>query len=334
MSVIIVTGGAGFIGSHACKRLSAAGYRPVVIDDLSRGHEWAVKWGPLERGSILDEGFLDAVFRKWRPAGVIHFAALAYVGESFRFPLAYYRTNVVGTINVITAMLRHGCGHLVFSSSCATYGIPAMSPIAETSDQRPINPYGSTKLISETAIREIAASTGMRFVLLRYFNASGSDPELEIGEAHSPETHLIPLVLQAAAGETPHIEVFGDDYPTEDGACIRDYVHVSDLANAHVLALKALEDGMSSDVFNLGTGRGYSVKQVIETAQRVTGKTIPVVVGARRPGDPAELLCDPAKAISRLKWRPERAPLDVQIDDAWRWMNVLRQTHERANRLA
>lgn len=322
MSVIIVTGGAGFIGSHACKRLSAAGYSPIVIDDLSRGHSWAVKWGPLEHGSILDDCFLDEIFHRWRPTGVIHFAAFAYVAELFRDPLAYYRNNVIGTVNLLTAMARHGCGRLVFSSSCATYGIPTISPIVETSDQRPINPYGSTKLISETAIRQIAAATGIRYILLRYFNASGCDPDSEIGEVHLPETHLIPLVLQAAAGLAPHVEVFGDDYPTEDGTCIRDYVHVSDLANAHVLALDALESGAPSDVFNLGTGRGHSVRQVIEAAQRVTGKTIPVVFGARRPGDPAELLADPAKANGLLRWRPERTSIDVQIGDAWRWMKA------------
>lgn len=322
MTIVLVIGGAGFIGSHASKQLAANGFRPVVVDDLSRGHEWAVKWGPLEKGSVLDESFLDEVFRKWKPAGVTHFAALAYVGESFKEPLAYYRNNVIGTINLLSAMSRHGCGRLVFSSSCATYGVPTASPIVETTDQRPINPYGSSKLVAEMAIRQIAPATGLRYILLRYFNAAGSDADGEIGEVHSPETHLIPLVLQAATGQIPEIQIFGEDYPTPDGTCIRDYIHVTDLAEAHVLAMNYLDDGGPSDVFNLGIGRGYSVREVIDVAQRVTGKTVPLTVAARRPGDPAELISDPSKANRRLGWHPERASLEMQITDAWRWLTI------------
>lgn len=320
MTAILVTGGAGFIGSHACKRLRAAGYRPVVVDNLSRGHEWAVKWGPLEQGNILDEAFLDAIFRKWKPKSVMHFAGLAYVGESFQEPLAYYRNNVVGTINLLSAMSRHGCDHLIFSSSCATHGVPNALPIVETAPQRPINPYGCTKLVAETAIRQTAAATGMRFVILRYFNAAGSDPEGEIGEVHEPETHLVPLVLHAAAGLIPAVKILGNDYPTPDGTCIRDYVHVWDLAAAHVLAMKWLDAGYNSEIFNLGIGRGYSVKDVITAARSVTGKNVPVSESPRRQGDPPELVCDPSKANQMLGWYPERVSLELQIGDAWLWM--------------
>ena len=320
MSTILVTGGAGFIGSHSCKRLARAGYCPVVLDDLSRGHEWAVKWGPLERGNILDEEFLNAVFGKWKPTGVMHFAAFAYVGESLEEPLAYYRNNVIGTINLLAAMARHDCGRLVFSSSCATYGVPAVLPIIETACQRPVNPYGSTKLIAETAIRQIAAATGLRYTILRYFNAAGSDPEGEIGELHLPETHLIPIVLQAAAGLIPKVPILGDDYPTRDGTCIRDYVHVWDVAAAHVLALERLDGTAESDIFNIGIGHGYSVKEVIAAARTVTGKPIACTISPRRPGDPPELVCDPRKATRMLGWQAERSPLEVQVADAWRWI--------------
>jgi UDP-arabinose 4-epimerase len=320
MIPILVTGGAGYVGSHVCKRLHAAGYRPIVVDDLSRGHRWAVKWGPLEQGSILDEVFLDAVFSKWRPEGVMHFAALAYVGESFEDPLAYYRTNVVGTINLLSTMCRHGCDRLIFSSSCSTYGVPDSLPIDETAAQRPINPYGSTKLAAETAICETAIARGLRFVILRYFNAAGSDPESEIGEAHQPETHLVPLVLHVAAGLILEVKILGNDYATPDRTCVRDYVHVWDLAAAHVFALKYLRAGGSSEIFNLGIGQGYSVKEIITVAQRVTGKEIRVSVQPRRLGDPPQLICDPSKANQILGWYPERASLELQISDAWRWI--------------
>ncbi|MEO8113426.1 MAG: UDP-glucose 4-epimerase GalE [Phenylobacterium sp.] len=321
MSKVLVTGGAGYIGAHACKALAAAGFEPVVYDNLANGHEWAVKWGPLERGDILDRARLDAVMAAHRPAAAMHFAALAYVGESVTDPAKYYRNNVEGTLNLLDAMRDHQVEKLVFSSSCATYGTPERTPIREEDPQAPINPYGASKLMVERILADYAHAYGLRSLALRYFNAAGADPEGELGEAHDPETHLIPLVLQAAAGLRPHVTVFGDDYDTPDGTCVRDYVHVSDIADAHVLALAALERGDLRNAYNLAGGTGVSVAEVIAAASRVTGRSVPVVMGARRPGDPASLLADPGRAKADLGWRPRYVALDQMIETAWAWQS-------------
>jgi UDP-arabinose 4-epimerase len=319
---VLVTGGAGYVGSHACKALAAAGYRPVTYDNLSRGHARAVKWGPLERGDLLDTARLDKVLRKRRPAAVLHFAALAYVGESVREPERYYLNNVAGTISLLDAMAANGIRRIVFSSSCAVYGAPRRVPIREGDAQRPVNPYGDTKRVVEQLLRERAAD-GLRSVALRYFNAAGADPEGELGESHDPETHLIPLVLQVAAGLRPRFTVYGSNYRTPDGTCIRDYVHVSDLADAHVLALKYLgkTSGARSKgthcAVNLGTGSGHSVREVIDAARGVTGRRIPVRYGARRPGDPPRLVADPRRARRALGWSPRHSSLQEIVATAW-----------------
>ncbi len=251
---VLVTGGAGYVGSHACKALAAAGYRPVVLDDLSRGHAAAVQWGPLEVGSIADRACLDSVLERHRPGAVLHFAAFAYVGESMSEPLAYYRNNVGGTVTLLEAMRDHGVGRLVFSSTCATYGVPRELPIPESHPQEPINPYGRSKLMVERILADVDAAHGLRSIALRYFNAAGADPDGAIGEQHEPETHLVPLVLEAAAGRRECVTIHGTDYDTPDGTCLRDYIHVTDLAEAHVLALHALERGAGSTAYNLGNG--------------------------------------------------------------------------------
>ena len=318
MATVLVTGGAGYIGSHACKALAAAGHTPVTYDNLIHGHEWAVKWGPLERGDVLDAARLGEVFRAHRPAAVMHFAALAYVGESVIDPAKYYRNNVTGTLTLLDAMRAAGVDRMVFSSTCATYGTPKTLPIDEDAPQSPINPYGATKLMIERVLADYAAAYGLKSGALRYFNAAGADPDGEIGEDHQPETHLIPLVLEAAAGGAPII-VLGDDYDTPDGTCIRDYVHVSDIADAHVLALDRLERGSLRAAYNLGAGVGVSVAEVIRAAVEVTGRTIAVEIGARRPGDPAALLADPALAMTDLGWMPKRKGIAPMIETAWSW---------------
>ncbi|HEY0283170.1 MAG TPA: UDP-glucose 4-epimerase GalE, partial [Rhizomicrobium sp.] len=286
MTNILVTGGAGYIGSHACKALAKAGYTPVAYDNLVYGHEWAVRWGPLEKGDILDPVRLAEVMTKYRPAAVMHFAAFAYVGESVTDPAKYYRNNVMGTLTLLDAMRAHEVGQIVFSSSCATYGVPKRIPISEDAPQQPINPYGVSKLMVERILADYAAAYGLKSVALRYFNAAGADTDGDIGEDHDPETHLIPLVLDAAAGSRPDITIFGSDYATPDGTCIRDYVHVSDIADAHVLALKKLDGGGLRAAYNLGTGAGISVAQAIAAATKVTGRPVRVTHGARRAGDP------------------------------------------------
>ena len=319
MKHVLVTGGAGYIGSHACKALAAAGYVPVSFDNLVYGHEWAVRWGPFVRGDILDRAALDAVIDKYKPIAVMHFAAFAYVGESVQNPGKYYRNNVGGSLNLLEAMRDHGTGTFIFSSTCATYGVPQSVPIPETHPQNPINPYGASKLMIEQMLRDFDSAHGMRSISLRYFNAAGADPDSEIGEAHDPETHLIPLVLDAAAGVRPEIVVYGDDYDTPDGTCIRDYIHVTDLAEAHVLALRALEAGAKTTAYNLGNGRGFSVKEVIDTARAVTGRNFPIRMGARRPGDPARLVGDATRIQRELGWQPRHADLAEMIETAWRW---------------
>jgi UDP-arabinose 4-epimerase len=316
---ILVTGGAGYIGSHACKSLAQSGYIPVSYDNLIYGHEWAVQWGPLEIGDIADRTKLDEVIRKYKPAAVMHFAAFAYVGESMENPGKYYRNNVSGTLTLLEAMRDHHIDKIVFSSSCATYGIPDKIPIPENHPQHPINPYGHSKLMIEQILRDFESAHGLRSVALRYFNAAGADPDGETGEAHEPETHLIPLVLDAAAGKRPSITLFGNDYDTPDGTCIRDYIHVTDLARAHVLALNLLATGSPGTAYNLGNGNGFSVRQVIDKAKLVTGKNIREQMGARREGDPPALIGDSTKAINELGWKPQFASLEEIIESAWRF---------------
>ena len=313
---ILVTGGAGFIGSHTCKLLSAAGYLPVVYDNLSRGNEESVCWGPLIVGDIRDRRALERVITTRRPQAIIHFAALAYVGESVGEPADYYSTNVTGTIAVLDAARAHAIDNIIFSSSCATYGVPEALPVRETSLQNPISPYGRTKLMGEQIIGDYASAYGMKFAILRYFNACGADPDGELGEWHSPETHLVPRVLMAASGIIDEIEVFGTDYDTPDGTCVRDYIHVSDLASAHLKALQHLEGGGQSLAVNLGTGRGVSIREIIQAVGRITSRPVPAVFKNRRPGDPAELYADPGKARAHLGFVPQLSDIDTIVKTA------------------
>jgi UDP-arabinose 4-epimerase len=316
---VLVTGGAGFIGSHTCKALAGQGFLPVSYDDLSTGHAWAVKWGPLEQGSLGDERQIRVALERHRPEAILHFAARAYVGESVAEPANYYRNNVVGSFNLLEAARQYGIRYFVFSSSCAVYGAPNLIPITEKESLHPVNPYGFTKLVVERMLRDFDCAYDFRSVSLRYFNASGTDPEGEIGEDHDPETHLIPRALDAALGRLSHLDVFGDDYETSDGTCIRDYVHVSDLADAHVRALHALFDGAPTTAYNLGTGQGYSVSEVIRTAENVSDRRIPIRRLGRRQGDVAMLVADSHLAQSVLGWKPRFPDLETQIVHAWRW---------------
>ena len=316
---VLVTGGAGYIGSHACKALAAAGYLPVTYDDLSRGHDWAVKWGPLEVGSIADRARLDDVLRRHRPEAAMHFAALAYVGESVERPLDYFRNNVAGTVTLLEALLGASIARVVFSSTCATYGVPTVLPIPESHAPCPINPYGQSKLMAEQVLAAADAAHGIRSIALRYFNAAGADADGEIGESHDPETHLLPLLLEVALGQREAVTVHGTDYDTPDGTCVRDYIHVSDLAEAHVLALRALERGAPTNAYNLGNGQGFSVRQVVAMAEKVTGRAIATRDGPRRPGDPPVLVGSAEKAIRELGWTPRRNGLETIVDTAWAW---------------
>jgi UDP-glucose-4-epimerase GalE len=318
---IIVTGGAGYIGSHVCKVLAAKRFEPVVFDNLSRGNRWAVKWGPLEVGDIADSERLRSVLEHYRPAAVMHFAAYSNVGESVENPLLYYGNNVTGTASLLQTILDFQPIPFVFSSTCSTYGVPEVIPIAEDHPQRPINPYGFSKLVVERMLADLNTARGLRSVVLRYFNAAGADPDGEIGEAHDPETHLIPLVLAAARDGKP-VDVFGSDYDTADGTCVRDYIHVLDIAEAHVRALEYLMRGGESCSVNLANARGYSVKEVIATAERVSGKAIPVRMTPRRAGDPAVLVGSHERALATLGWKPARSDLEIQIRDAWNWMQT------------
>ncbi|TPK81837.1 UDP-glucose 4-epimerase GalE [Mesorhizobium sp. B2-4-13] len=313
---VLVTGGAGFISSHTCKLLAAAGYLPVAFDNMSRGNRKSVAWGPLVVGDIRDRDALRAAIEAYRPASIIHFAALAYVGESVDQPAEYYSTNVTGTIAVLDAARAHSIENIIFSSSCATYGVPEALPIRETSPQNPISPYGRTKLIGEQIISDYANAYGMKFAILRYFNACGADPDGELGEWHSPETHLVPRVLMAASGIIDEVEVFGTDYETSDGTCVRDYIHVSDLARAHLKALQHLEGGGQSLAVNLGTGRGVSIKEIVQAVSRMTSRPVPAVFRARRPGDPAELYADPSKARAHLGFVPQLSDIDTIVRTA------------------
>jgi UDP-arabinose 4-epimerase len=320
---VLVTGGAGYVGSHACKALAKAGFEPVSYDNLSRGHEWAVRWGPLERGEVLDASRLQEAFAKHRPVAVMHFAALAYVGESVQKPDEYYTNNVGGSLSLLKVMRAHGVDRIVFSSTCSTYGLPQRMPIAEDHRQEPVNPYGASKLMVERMLADYDSAYGLRYAALRYFNAAGADPEGEIGEVHHPETHLIPLALMAAAG-LRQLTVHGADYPTPDGTCVRDYVHVSDLADAHVAALRHLLSDGASCAVNLGTERGASVREVIAAAARATGNDLLPQIGQRRPGDPPELVASCQRARAILGWSPRYPDLEGQVRHAWAWFRTAR----------
>lgn len=316
---VLVTGGAGYIGSHACKALRAAGYVPVTYDSFVTGWRDAVRFGPLEEGDLADRARLDAVFAKWQPVAVMHFAALSLVGESMKDPGKYWRANVLSSLNLIEAACAAGCLNFVFSSTCATYGDQDGVVLDESTRQMPINAYGGSKRAIEDMLRDFGASHGLKSVIFRYFNVAGADPEAEVGEFHQPETHLIPLMLDAIDGRRPALTVFGSDYPTPDGTCVRDYVHVSDLVDAHVLGLKWLEAGKDSEVFCLGSGKGFSVREVIAQSRTVTNRDVPILEGSRRPGDAAKLVSGSTKALNELGWAPKRADLTTMIADAWRW---------------
>jgi UDP-arabinose 4-epimerase len=313
---VVVTGGAGFIGSHTCKALHALGYSPITVDTLSRGNEKAVRWGPLVRADIRDRDVLASTFEHYKPIAIIHFAALAYVGESVSNPSEYYNSNVTGTIAVLDACRDAKIRNFIFSSSCATYGIPAATPIRESDEQRPINPYGRTKLICEQVLMDYAAAYDINYAILRYFNACGADPDGEIGEWHSPETHLIPRSLLAAAGRIDKLDIFGKDYHTKDGTCVRDYIHVTDLAAGHCAALKQMEAGHTNLCINLGTGIGVTIGDVVHSVESVTGVSILVSAGPRRPGDPPELVADPSLAREVLGFRTRYSELDTIIRTA------------------
>ncbi len=316
-NTVLVTGGAGYVGSHACKALAAAGYLPVTYDNLSRGHRDFVKWGPLETGDICDRARLDAVIAAHRPSAVMHFAAVALVGESIANPQLYFRNNAEGSQVLVDAIVHAGVARLIVSGSCAVYGVPEAGPITEQTRRKPINPYGESKRMMEDSVTAAGRDHGLHWTVLRYFNAAGADPDGEVGERHDPETHLIPNMLKAAAdGSAFHLN--GADYPTPDGTCIRDYVHVRDLARAHVMALRRLERTPGGFVFNLGCGTGYSVREVLSAGERITGRLINVSVAPRREGDPPILVADTRAARETLEWTPE-ADLEQQIRDAWRW---------------
>ncbi|MGR9213827.1 UDP-glucose 4-epimerase GalE [Rhizobium leguminosarum] len=313
---ILVTGGAGFIGSHICKALSRAGMIPVTYDNLSTGHADSVRWGPLIRAELADGATLRRTLEEFSPDCVIHCGANAYVGESVDMPRKYYRNNVVGSLTLLEACLDQDIDRIVFSSSCATYGVPASLPIREESPQHPVNPYGRTKLIFEMALEDFAAAYGIRFAALRYFNAAGADPDGELAERHHPETHLIPRALLAAAGRLERLDIFGTDYATEDGTCVRDYVHVSDLAQAHLAAVNHLMAGGGSLSVNLGSGRGTSVREILEAIYRASGREVPVNYRARRAGDPPVLFANTGRAKAELGFSPVFSDIDTIIRTA------------------
>lgn len=316
---VLVTGGAGYIGSHACKALRAAGYVPVTFDNLVTGWQEAVKFGPFVQGDLLDRAALDAAFAAWQPVAVMHFAALSQVGESMSLPGKYWRNNVLGSLNLIEAACAAGCLDFVFSSTCATYGDHDNVVLDEDTPQHPINAYGASKRAIEDMLRDFGASNGLRSVIFRYFNVAGGDPDAEVGEFHRPETHLIPLMLDAIDGRRGALTIFGTDYPTPDGTCVRDYVHVCDLVDAHVLGLRWLRDDKGSRVFNLGTGTGFSVREVVAASRSVTNRDVPMVEGPRRAGDCTKLVSGSTRAAAELGWTPQRSDMATMIADAWRW---------------
>lgn len=319
MTTILVTGGAGYIGSHAVRQLAAEGYHPVTLDNLSEGHPEAVLDGDLITGDLADEALLEKLFSQYHFQGVMHFASRCYVGESMENPRRYYEENVGNALTLLRVMVRHRVSRFILSSTCAAYGNPLRLPLDETHPQNPVNPYGESKFFIERILHHYDRAYGLRFASLRYFNAAGASLDGRLGESHHPEPHLIPRLLAAAKGQEACIQVYGDDYPTRDGTCIRDYIHVVDLVSAHVCAYRRLSRGDVSNVFNLGTGQGHTVKEVIETAREVTGRPIHVEIGARRPGDPPELVADARKAEQVLGWRPVHSDLKTMIETAWNW---------------
>ena len=316
---ILVCGGAGYIGSHINKQLHKEGYETIVFDNLIYGHKEAVKWGKLVVGDLKNVGEIEDVFKNNQIDAVFHFAAYAYVGESVDHPEKYYYNNVANTLNLLHVMMKYGCNRIIFSSTCATYGEPEKVPITEDMPQNPINPYGATKLMVERIFQDYHKAYGLQYVVLRYFNAAGADPDGEIGENHNPETHIIPLVLDAASGKRPDIKVFGTDYDTPDGSCIRDYIHVYDLATAHLLALHHLEARKESQFFNLGNEKGTSVLEVVDSVKRVTRRNLKVTLTDRRPGDPAKLVGSSQKAQEVLGWKPIYGDIDAIVGHAWKW---------------
>jgi UDP-glucose-4-epimerase GalE len=315
---VMVTGGAGYIGSHTCKALHLAGFQPVVFDNLSTGHQWAVKWGPLIKGDLCEIELLRRTICEFQIRYVIHFAASAYVGESISHPRQYFRNNVVNSLNLLDAMVAEGAAGIVFSSSCATYGIPGQIPISEIHPQIPVSPYGESKLFVERALQWYGQAYGINWAILRYFNAAGADPEGELGEEHDPETHLIPLLLQAALGGTRSFQLYGNDYPTPDGTAIRDFVHVCDLAEAHVRALTNMIDGAGNLTLNLGTGKGYSIREVAQQVESVVGVPIPIQEAPKRAGDPPALVADTTRANAK-GWTPRNSALENIIRTALQW---------------
>lgn len=317
--MILVCGGAGYIGSHVNKELYQKGYETTVFDNLKYGHREAVKWGTFTKGDLKNIEEIESVFQRYKIEAVFHFAAFAYVGESVSEPEKYYYNNVVNTLNLLQVMKKYGCSKIIFSSTCATYGEPEHVPITEDMPQKPINPYGATKLMVERILKDYQKAYGINYVVLRYFNAAGADPDGEIGESHYPETHLIPLVLDAAGGQSQYIKVFGNHYDTRDGSCIRDYIHVKDLAVAHLLALRHLENGEESGCFNLGNETGTSVYEIIHSARRITGREIQAVTVEHRSGDPEKLVGSSKKAREVLGWKPLYPDIDEMIKHAWYW---------------
>jgi len=316
---VLITGGAGYIGSHVVKALGEKGYNLLIVDNLSNGHREAVLYGKLAIGDIRDKEFIKKVISEFTPDVVMHFSAFIEVGISVKEPLSFYKNNVIGTLNLLEVLIENKIDKFIFSSTAAVYGIPEKIPIPEEHRINPINPYGKTKAVIEKALEDFSKAYNFKYVSLRYFNASGADPSGKIGESHNPETHLIPLVLQTAKGERDAIRIYGTDYPTEDGSCIRDYIHVNDLADAHILAMKYLVEGGESDVFNCGYGYGYSVREVIETAKKITGKNFKVIEDKRREGDPPVLIADSKKLKKKLNWKPKYDDLETIIKTAWNW---------------
>jgi UDP-glucose-4-epimerase GalE len=318
---VLVTGGAGYIGSHTAKFLAHAGFQPIVVDNLQRGHREAVKWGPLIQADVADRKALESVFERYHIEAVFHFAAFAYVGESMRAPDLYFRNNVVSTLNLLDVMRTRGVDKIVFSSTCATYGNPVRIPIDEGHPQQPVNPYGESKRMVERLLHWYGCAYGLHWIALRYFNAAGADPEGELGENHDPEMHLIPLAIDAATDSGKPLEIYGTDYDTPDGTAIRDYLHVTDLAAAHLAALRYVDAGGASTAFNLGTGRGYSVREVTAMVERVAGRKLLVRETGRRAGDPPCLIADATKSANVMRWLPQHSGLEEIVQTAWNWKN-------------
>ncbi len=316
---VLVTGGAGYIGSHACKALAAAGFTPVTLDNFSTGWRDAVKFGPVVEADLMDRVALDAAFAKHRPVAVLHFAALSQVGEAMAEPGLYWRNNVAGSLNLIEAAVAAGCLDFVFSSTCATYGDRDGEILDEDTPQAPLNAYGASKRAIEDMLTDFGAAHGLRSVIFRYFNVAGADPDGQVGEFHRPETHLIPLILDAVDGKRAALTIHGTDYPTADGTCIRDYVHVMDLVDAHVKGLEWLRAGHESRVFCLGTGDGFSVREVVDATRSITNREVPMLDGPRRGGDAVKLVCGSTRAKAELGWSPDRSTMPQMIADAWRW---------------